>query len=74
MIISFIFGTRVFTQKKKPTTDLNQVIISAKWKSGAELFWTGDDVIKMEAFEAIICSSKMPLCGLKVIIVTPLPP
>lgn len=58
-------------QKK---TDLNQMIILAKWKSGAELLWNGDDVIKMEGFVVVICSSKMLLCELKVIIVTPLPP
>lgn len=62
----------MFSFQKK--TDLNQMIILAKWKRGAELFRNGDDVIKMEAFVVIICSSKMPLCSLKVIIVTPLPP
>lgn len=62
----------MFSLQKK--TDLNQMIILAKWKSGAELLWNGDDVIKMEGFVAVICSSKMLLCGLKVIIVTPLPP
>lgn len=49
MTISFIFDTNVFTPLP-PKTDPNQMTTSAKWKSGAELFGDGDDVIKMEAF------------------------
>lgn len=72
MFISFIFVTHVSTKKKKKKRSKpNYISKTEKW---ADLFLNGDDVIKMEASVVKICSSKMLLCGQKVIIVTPLPP